>query len=441
MRHPFDLVGSRRAFVIFGVLNDVLKKKNTNEIVDTTKQENDSDVEVQSQSDISSFNMKKVYITTTVFVLMKFVFGYIFDYVTDILFIRQNYVLSQEVSTALTENLLASKRLHEMGYSRKSFINSIPRVFPLVLLVISTLLTIPKLACLKKLIKIRCDMKDPETEKHDVQVDIDSVVTRHDSYVVESSTESSVQIMIQWGSFMGLIYLIDRIMHDQNLDANLACIEEEQINARVHNLTNYGLQPIVCKLNSEVAFATNELLWISGLASVISMTRTQLKAHNTPHEFCTSSGMKAAYLCAGLMNTISYVFLLVSCFASSLDLNNLIMDILEAQGLSDEALDILRQSFPTVCLCIIVITSYAARFIVFKHIDSSDSQSSFMVENPGSLVQKNGWRNICSGMENTVWKNLQTCTQNKFWKNLNYMIKNTLKFFTLPTSQYSYNVH
>ena len=57
-------------------------------------------------------------------------------------------------------------------------------------------------------------MKNPHTEMTDEKIDIKTVVMRHDASLIVSPTESSIQVIFQWGSFLGLIYLIDKVMYE-----------------------------------------------------------------------------------------------------------------------------------------------------------------------------------------------------------------------------------
>ena len=154
-------------------------------------------------------------------------------------------------------------------------------------------------------------MKNPLTETDDLELDIETVVTRYDTSLTESNTESSVQVIFQWGSYMGLIYLIDKIMNARHKDVNLVCSDEQE-----------GFQATICHLNQMVAFRIKILLWFSSLGSILSLAFSQQKDHNVQHEFSTTWQMKTLYICAALMNTVSYITLLISCFTTTLDFNN-----------------------------------------------------------------------------------------------------------------------
>ena len=104
----------------------------------------------------------------------------------------------------------------------------------------------------------------------------------------------------------------------------------------------------ICRLNDVVDFKTKSMLWISGSMSIMSITRAQLKSNNTLYEFCTSPTMKAAYFLAALMNTVSYISLLKSCFTSSLDFNILIMDSIEDFCLNNIFLSVVRHSISLI---------------------------------------------------------------------------------------------
>ena len=152
-----------------------------------------------------------LFLISSVYVCLRFFPLYIFDWVSDVLVLSANYQLFTDVDFALSSND-TSADLRDLGISRRSFLNSIPWDFASFLLLISTILSVPKIGGLRNLINIRCIMKDPQTEIADVEVEIGTVVTRHDASLIESSTESSVQVIFQWGSYMGLIYLIDKVM-------------------------------------------------------------------------------------------------------------------------------------------------------------------------------------------------------------------------------------
>ena len=195
-----------------------------------------------------------------------------------------------------------------------------------------------------------------------------------------------------------------------------------------------GLMDTICNLNATVAFKSKYLLWISGVGSITSMTLAQLKSHNVQHEFCTTWQMKAAYSCAALMNTASYICLLVSCFTSTVDFNNLNMDRLDAQGSSKRVLSNYRLAIVIVCLLIIFFTSLLARYLVFKN----NVGSAYTL----NLSKKSNCTCPCT-CNNTSgqWVKIIMKSVLKFWKNLTNFVKNTLKYFNLPTSQYCYNEH
>ena len=110
--------------------------------------------------------------------------------------------------------------LDSQGISPIYIRNSIPGFNNLAGLL---LITLPKLKHLKDLINVRCTMTSPFTETYVSLVDIKTVVKRHDASLLESSTESGIQIMFQWGSYLSLIYLIDKIMYARNEGANMLC--------------------------------------------------------------------------------------------------------------------------------------------------------------------------------------------------------------------------
>ena len=122
-----------------------------------------------------------------------------------------------------------------------------------------------------------------------------TVVKRYDASLIESVTESAVQVIFQWGSYMGLSYLIGKV---KNTLADFECFGEKDSSLAA-----------VCLLKDTVAFRSNAFLWFSGLGSMVSLTLGQMKSHNVQHEFCTTLKMKGSYACAALMNTSSYILL------------------------------------------------------------------------------------------------------------------------------------
>ena len=130
--------------------------------------------------------------------------------------------------------------------SRKSFLNSIPWDVAGALLGISTLLTLPKLASLRDLINIRCIRTDPQSEIADLQTNIETVVKRNDATLVESFTESSVQVVFQWGSYMCLSFLIGKI-------GALEHISNQHSSEVSSNYELRGFQTIISELEANVA--------------------------------------------------------------------------------------------------------------------------------------------------------------------------------------------
>ena len=176
-------------------------------------------------------------------------------------------------------------------------------------------------------------MNSPFTETSVSLVDIKTVVKRHDASLLESSTESGIQIMFQWGSYLSLIFLIDKIMYARNEDANILCSD--------YYFDYYILEDIICKLNDKVEFRSKAILWFSGLGSILSLSLSQLKAHNVQHEFLTNCKMKAAYLSAAFANTVC---------------------ILQEEVLNVSS--VLISLFGLIC---VLFLSCLARFIVFKN--------------------------------------------------------------------------
>eukprot|EP00092_Neocalanus_flemingeri_P014420 GFUD01015555.1.p1 GENE.GFUD01015555.1~~GFUD01015555.1.p1 ORF type:complete len:407 (-),score=53.63 GFUD01015555.1:291-1511(-) len=372
------------------MLHTVLKTQHLRTLCQNPYQENNGSVEQENQLHWQSSHIKLV-VLLTISVFLRFFPSYIYDWATDVLVINENRLLSEQVRGNITfaDNL---------PVSRTSFLNSIPWDIAAVLLGVSTLLTLPKLGRLRDLINVQCVMKDPQTETADLQIVIKTVVKRHDTSLIETATESSAQVVFQWGSYMGLIYLVDKV---KNQDENLSCSDEQNVS-----------KATLCILDDTIAFRRNGLLWVSGLASLLSLTLAQRKAHNVQHEFCTSWQMKSVYVFAALMNTISYLFLLVSCFTSTNDFINLITDELDARGHS-QLLELNRVSISIICLLVIGCISLLARFLIFKNKPSS--------ENSLSLTKKHS----CP------------CKIGRL-TNLKNFARNLLKFFSLPTSQFSY---
>ena len=168
----------------------------------------------------------KLFLKSSGCVLISFFLMYFYDWVSDLLVLHGNYQLKEEVRSELNENDTLAE-LETLGVPRQSFINSIPSYWMGLMLIISTLLTLPKLRHLKDVINIQCIMENPHTETSDVQVDIETVVRRHDASLIESATESAVQVVFQWGSYMGLIYLIDKSMYAIHQNANFVCSDEQ----------------------------------------------------------------------------------------------------------------------------------------------------------------------------------------------------------------------
>ena len=144
------------------------------------------------------------------------------------------------------------------------------------------------------------------------------------------------------------------------------------------------------------------------------------------HEFSTTLPMKAAYFCASLASTLSYLTLLVSCFASSLDFINLTTDELSFREHTPFVLEVNRETITIVCLLVIYSLSLLSRFIIYKNKTSSQySVYITKTQNP---------QGCC-----TCWQKLKTRMTKFFWSsNSKSFVGNTLKFLNLPTSQYVY---
>ena len=301
MKHPFDIIGSRRAFVVIDILHNVLGQRQVGGHFPVSYITMDLGSPLSWHTAYMKTLLKSIFYTLITFFLM-----YSYDWVTDVIVLHENNQIIEEVFSMLTVNGTLAE-LDSLGISPISIRNSIPGFNNLagLLLIISTLITLPKLKHLKDLINVRCTMTSPFTETSETLVDIKTVIKRHDASLLESSTESMIQIMIQWGSYLGLIYLIDKIMYARNKYVNILCSEDYY--------DDYILEDIICTLNDTVEFRSKAILWFSGLGSILSLTLSQLKAHNIQHEFCTNWKMKAAYICAAFANTVSYIFLVYKC--------------------------------------------------------------------------------------------------------------------------------
>ena len=64
---------------------------------------------------------------------------------------------------------------------RRSLTNSLPWIGLGIFLVISGYLTTIKIPCLKNLVQVGCVMKDPQTEKSEVEADIETVITIYET--------------------------------------------------------------------------------------------------------------------------------------------------------------------------------------------------------------------------------------------------------------------
>ena len=145
MKHPFDIVGSRRAFVLFEVLHSLLNEaaKITREESEDPFLETDSTIEKNDKNPIhwNSSDLKLLVLSTCI-VCLTFFPLYGVDWVSDVLVLVNNYQRS-----AIVESAFNVTSVDVAGISRKSLLNSIPWDIASVLLVVSTILTIPKFVC------------------------------------------------------------------------------------------------------------------------------------------------------------------------------------------------------------------------------------------------------------------------------------------------------
>ena len=102
MKHPLDLVGSRRAFVMLNVLHDVLEKKEPANDVQIPLNEINPQVEIESQKVTYELNGKlsqtRIYVMTASFVFLKFFPLNVFDWGSDAWVLRSNYLLNENVT-------------------------------------------------------------------------------------------------------------------------------------------------------------------------------------------------------------------------------------------------------------------------------------------------------------------------------------------------------
>ena len=153
MKHPYDIVRSRRAFVMLDVLNVVLENKNSRERKGILLDLEDNRFLLEDTKDnFLLWNHKDMttFLKGTLVIILSFFPSYVNDWVSDFLVLHGNYKLYEEVREIdFPDNSIVSQ---------KSFLNAIPWDVAGALLVISTLVTLPKLGRLKDLINIRCLM-------------------------------------------------------------------------------------------------------------------------------------------------------------------------------------------------------------------------------------------------------------------------------------------
>ena len=154
MQHPFDLIGSRRAFLVISKLHEVLhsQPKEAFHHLDI------SNKHMVEESGLLYWNTKQLIlvISTFVYVLVKFLGFYTFDSVTDVLVLINNYQLSNEVSSLL--ELSANETINEIAIfiPRRSLTNSLPWIGLGIFLVISGYLTTIKIPCLVSCASLMC---------------------------------------------------------------------------------------------------------------------------------------------------------------------------------------------------------------------------------------------------------------------------------------------
>ena len=404
MKHPFDIVASRRVLVMFETLGASLKEEFTKvpTEIETPLLEVKSAI-MEIQPIYWNTEHLKLLLWSSFWVILLFFPFYGYDWVSDLLVLTSNYNLSVKVQEAFT-NVNSTQ---SAGISRKSFRNSIPFDIAGFLLIISTFYTLPNIKTLIHQIQIKCIMENPNTETEDVQqVNIKSVLKRNDASLIESATESSIQVVFQWGSYMGLSYLVGKF--------------------RTHYVGSYDCSAgedfslaTVCDLRDTVAFRSNIFLWASGLGGIMSLTMAQFKSHNVQHEFCTTLKMKVAFALSALMNTLSHMMLCVSMFTSGLDFNNLITDKLEAENYNSKLVEFSRTSLAVVLMIIVGFLSVLARYLIFTHKTGKEYRIQ-LKRNPS-----------CSSLKRFT-------KLYSFLKNMKNWLRNYLRFLSLPTSQFFY---
>jgi hypothetical protein len=151
MKHPFDIIGSRRASVVIDIFHNVLEQREVGGIFPVSYIIMDLGSPVSWHADYIKTLLKSIIYTLIPFFLM-----YSYDWVTDVIVLHENNQIIEEVFFMLTVNGTLAE-LDSHGISPISIRNSIPGFNNLagLLLIISTLITLPKLKHLKDWINVR----------------------------------------------------------------------------------------------------------------------------------------------------------------------------------------------------------------------------------------------------------------------------------------------
>ena len=275
---------------------------------------------------------------------------HLYDYVTDIqvLYICLDPKIINMSFTAMTRNdgktdstvfnyFAHPGNLSEVISSEKLMypIIGISAIFLIMTLVLSMIQTIPSISTIITKIKLtllfKGDHKGSNStlgviptrnfigENKKKPVSTESIVHRNELSINEASYESSYQFLGQWltylilGYWMSLVTNYNRKLDQPNvtdIDLSNMYLNSSMITMQNTPSDAFGIKEI----------STFQILWKSGVISLVSISFCQLKMNSVQHEYSTSLLQKILYLIASVGNTIYFSSLVVMGFTTVVDI-------------------------------------------------------------------------------------------------------------------------
>ena len=251
---------------------------------------------------------------------------YMYDYASDIqVFLKYSSTTDRNASVDLNsipQYSIIGYIKNTTGDSETMEISEIhmPVVFLKMLLILTAIITIPSLTCIKNQMDVTFVMNGKVKEaplqgdyrkrlftvganhKEETSELLWRIIKRHELTISEAGVESTYQFMVQWAIYFTMNYWFS--LADKTRDT----FTNNEFFIDVRDNLRFGF------------------LWRSGFISLLSLSYAQIKLNDVQHELSLDAKQRFMYSLASISNTISYAALLVLLATNVFDTVPLIRD-------------------------------------------------------------------------------------------------------------------